>query len=214
MNIFEKLAVIQNKLRAPKGNRNNFGGYNYRSCEDIFQAVKPLLEETKTALTVSDMIELVGDRYYVQARATLTNAEKPGEMVVNIAYAREADVKKGMDESQITGSSSSYARKYAMCGLFCIDGAADADRWNAGDGQPEQKAKKKAVQEKTTGESATLTYIKGMFAKYAYRDFGTQVLDHYGVDALDKMTPEQLAMAAKQAEAYDAAHKDEKEAQA
>ena len=215
MNIYEKLGVIQQKLKAPKDQTNKFGGYQYRTAENILEALKPLLAETKTTLTISDMIEFVEGRHYVLATATLTDTEKPGDRVVNTAYAREAEEKKGADASQITGAASSYARKYCLCGLFCIDSMPpDADRWNAGDGQPEQKAKKKAAQEKTTGESATLTYIKSMFAKYAYRDFGAQVLDHYGVDALDKMTPGQLAMAAKQAEAYDAAHKDEKEAQA
>ncbi len=213
MNIYEKLLKIQSQLKAPKGQTNTFGGYKYRSCEDIFDAVKGYLAETKTVLTVHDMIEQVGDRYYVMAQATLVDAEKPGDIVTNVAWAREADEKRGLDASQITGSSSSYARKYALCGLFAIGGEADADAWNAGDGQPKQKGRTKKDDKPTTGESATMSYVKKMIAKYEYRNFGQQLLDHYGVDALEKMSAEQMAMAAKQAEAYDAVHAEEKEAQ-
>lgn len=218
MNIYEKLLIIQSKLKAPKGQKNSFGGYNFRSCEDIYQAVKPLLTETRTALNVSDLIENVDGRYYIMATAKLTNVDEPSETITNIAWAREAESKKGMDDSQVTGSASSYARKYALCGLFCIDGEKDADSWNAGDGQPKQptRAKKdsKAEPEKDSGTAttATLNYLKKMIVKYAYRDFGGQILAHYGVQALEEMTPDQLAKAAKQAEAYNAAHMDEKEA--
>jgi len=118
----ESLANIQNVLVAPKGQRNDFGKYNYRSCEDILEAVKPHLGNI--ILTVSDDIVLVGDRYYVKATATLTLKD---ETLAVTAYAREALIKKGMDESQITGAASSYARKYALNGLFCIDDTKDAD---------------------------------------------------------------------------------------
>lgn len=216
MNIYEKLMIIQQKLKAPKGQENRFGGYKYRSCEDILEAVKPLLSETKTALTISDMIEDVNGRYYIMATAKLTNCEEPGETVINTAYAREADTKKGMDDSQITGSASSYARKYALNGLFCIDDTRDADAWNTGNGTPETPKKKEpkasAPKESGTAETATKNYLKQMIVKYAYRDFGGQILKHYKVDSIDAMTPEQLATAAKQAEAYNEAHKDEPEA--
>lgn len=216
MNIYEKLMIIQQKLKAPKGQENRFGGYKYRSCEDILEAVKPLLSETKTALTISDMIEDVNGRYYIMATAKLTNCEEPGETIINTAYAREADTKKGMDDSQITGSASSYARKYALNGLFCIDDTRDADAWNTGNGTPETPKKKEpkasAPKESGTAETATKNYLKRMIVKYAYRDFGGQILKLYKVESIDAMTPEQLATAAKQAEAYNEAHKDEQEA--
>ena len=124
--VLKKLAVIQAKLKAPKGQKNSYGGYSYRSCEDIFTAVKPLCSETNTVLTVSDEVVLIGERYYVRATATLLDCDSE-QLVSNIAYARETAVKKGMDESQITGTASSYARKYALNGLFCIDDTKDAD---------------------------------------------------------------------------------------
>jgi hypothetical protein len=122
--MIEKLSRIQAELKAPKSQRNNFGNYNYRSCEDILEAVKPLLAREGLVLTITDSIENIGNRYYVKATATVTDGEKS---ISTTAYAREADERKGMDSSQVTGSSSSYARKYAMNGLFCIDDTKDAD---------------------------------------------------------------------------------------
>jgi hypothetical protein len=116
------LNEIQQKLKVPKGQKNDFGNYKYRSCEDILEAAKPLLGEA--TLTITDEIILIGDRYYVKALVTLSLGE---ESKSTIAYAREAFAKKGMDESQITGAASSYARKYALNGLFCIDDTRDAD---------------------------------------------------------------------------------------
>lgn len=115
---------IQSELKAPKGNYNSFGNYKYRSCEDILEAVKPLLKENNAALTLSDEIVEVGGRVYVRATATLMAEENTVSVT---AYAREAETKKGMDDSQITGTASSYARKYALNGLFCIDDTKDAD---------------------------------------------------------------------------------------
>jgi len=116
------LAEIQKKLKAPKNQHNNFGNYNYRSCEDILEAVKPLLDDMW--LTINDEIVPVGNRYYIKATATLHGTDT--EISVS-AYAREEETKKGMDASQITGSASSYARKYALNGLFLIDDTKDAD---------------------------------------------------------------------------------------
>lgn len=121
----EKLIHIQSRLKAPKGNYNSFGKYKYRSCEDILEAVKPLLAEEGLTLTLSDGIEQIGDRYYVRATASLYENDNLIEIVS--AYAREEDAKKGMDASQITGTASSYARKYALNGLFLIDDTKDAD---------------------------------------------------------------------------------------
>lgn len=121
----KELIQIQTKLNAPKNQRNTFGGFNYRSAEDILESLKPLLKETECFLNITDSIELVGDRYYIKATATITNKE--GVQVSSSAFAREELTKKGMDASQITGSTSSYARKYALNGLFAIDDNRDAD---------------------------------------------------------------------------------------
>lgn len=120
--LHKKLWTVQQTLNAPKNQRNNFGGYNYRSAEDILEAVKPLLQSI--TLTVSDEIVLIGNRYYVKATATLSDGE---DEIAATAYAREEESKKGMDASQLTGATSSYARKYALNGLFCIDDARDSD---------------------------------------------------------------------------------------
>ena len=120
------LTDIQNELKAPKKRTNSFGGYKYRSCEDILEAVKPLLKKYDVTLTISDTIEEIGGRVYVKATAELRNGENIGGYSVT-AYARESELKKGMDDSQITGAASSYARKYALNGLFLIDDSKDAD---------------------------------------------------------------------------------------
>ena len=121
----KELVSIQQELKAPKGQYNSFGKYHYRSCEDILEAVKPLLGKYNCFLNVSDQIEMVGDRFYVKATATIINSE--GKSVTTTAFAREQESKAGMDMSQLTGSTSSYARKYALNGLFCIDDTKDAD---------------------------------------------------------------------------------------
>ena len=121
----KELIIIQTRLNVPKNQRNKFGGFNYRSAEDILESLKPLLKETECFLNITDSIELVGDRYYIKATATITNKE--GVQVSSSAFAREELTKKGMDASQITGSTSSYARKYALNGLFAIDDSKDAD---------------------------------------------------------------------------------------
>lgn len=127
MNIYEKLINIQKELKAPKSNYNDFGRYNYRSCEDILEAVKPICFEYRAVLILSDDILNVGQSNYVEATAILINIDNPVEMVSNKAEARESIDKKGMDDSQITGTASSYARKYALNGLFNIDDTKDAD---------------------------------------------------------------------------------------
>ena len=129
MEIYKKLMGIQTKLKAPKSQRNSFGNYNYRSCEDILEAVKPLLDEFKVALTIKDEIVLIGERYYIKATATLIDIDT-GDTTETSAYARESAEKRGMDSSQVTGATSSYARKYALNGLFAIDDNKDADATN------------------------------------------------------------------------------------
>ncbi len=134
----DKLLKIQMELKAPKNQTNSFGGYNYRSCEDIFEAVKPLLQEEGLVLRVTDELVNIGERYYIKATAILTNGN---DTIENVAYAREEETKKGMDGSQITGASSSYARKYALNGLFLIDDVKDSDTTNMGEEPTLEKAK-------------------------------------------------------------------------
>lgn len=124
----KELMEIQSKLNVPKMLRNNFGGYNYRSAELILEAVKPLLKENGCTLTIVDDIVQVGDRFYIKATATIKNEK--GETECTSAFAREPLSKKGQDDSQVTGAASSYARKYALDGLFCIDDTKDADALN------------------------------------------------------------------------------------
>lgn len=136
-----KLMNIQQELKAPKGQYNDFGKYAYRSCEDILEAVKPLLKKEKVVLTISDELQYIGNRYYIKATATLIDTESEAT-ISNSAYAREEETKKGMDGSQITGASSSYARKYALNGLFGIDDNKDSDTTNIQ--SKEEKEDKKA----------------------------------------------------------------------
>lgn len=137
MSIYEKLAAVQSALKAPKSQYNKFGNYNYRNCEDIIEAVKPLLKANNLMLMLTDDIELIGDRFYVKATATVVDTTD-GNSVYVTAYAREEKEKKGMDGSQVTGASSSYARKYALNGMFAIDDTKDSDTTNTGDNK-EQK---------------------------------------------------------------------------
>lgn len=141
MNIYEKLVSIQNELKVPKTQFNEFGKYAYRSCEDILEAVKPLCKKYKAVLVLKDEIQNIGDRYYVTAIAELIDIEKPEDRIVAKAHAREEESKKGMDGSQITGASSSYARKYALGGLFNIDDNKDSDTTNKGEDRPSKQSK-------------------------------------------------------------------------
>ena len=170
--LLEKLKYVQQNLKAPKNQTNKFGGYNYRSCEDIFEAVKPLLDEQKLALTLEDELIQIGERYYVKATARLYDVERPFihfdsdcdglNEITNTAYAREEETKKGMDGSQITGTASSYARKYALNGLFLIDDQKDADT-DEYQKQEEKKATEKQItilEEKCTDEEIEKIYEK------------------------------------------------------
>lgn len=124
--IYEKLLQIQTKLKAPKSSYNTFGSFHYRTCEDILEALKPLLKETKTVVLIWDEVVRMDERYYIKAVVRFIDCET-GEAIEGYAYAREEREKKGADSSQITGAASSYARKYALNGLFCIDDTKDAD---------------------------------------------------------------------------------------
>ncbi len=146
MSIYEKLLNIQSELKAPKSQINKFGGYNYRNCEDILEAVKPICKKHNAVVYLSDKLVLIGERYYIEATATLVDVET-SETAIVTAYAREEESKKDMDGSQITGASSSYARKYALNGLFDIDDTKDSDTTNQGNAHPKEQSYKQPLGE-------------------------------------------------------------------
>lgn len=161
MEIYEKLNKIQSELKAPKGQYNKFGKYSYRSCEDILEALKPHLLKYGCVVTLTDDMQLIGDRYYLKATATITDAES-GKSVSNVALAREDKERAGMSESQITGTASSYARKYALNGLFLIDDTKDADT----DAYHEQTTGEKRKEEpKIAAATAKANEVKKLLVK-------------------------------------------------
>ncbi len=174
--IYGKLMMIQQELKAPKGQYNSFAEYNYRSCEDILEAVKPLCIKNNATLLLNDAVQEVSGRFYVVATATLVDTES-GDSVFVTAYAREPQNKKGMDDSQITGMASSYARKYALNGLFCIDDTKDADTDEVK--RQEQKPVKKG---EVICESCGIP-IKGVTCqgvRYSPDDIADKSIDRYG----------------------------------
>ncbi len=205
MNIYEKLSNIQQELKAPKNQYNSFGKYSYRSCEDIFEAVKPLLAKNKCVLKIEDEMLVLGDntkekytesyydkdlkrenertiitggqRFYIKATAILKDLESE-EYVINTAYAREEETKRGMDGSQITGASSSYARKYALNGLFLIDDVKDSDTTNTGNS--EEKTVKLASKKQTD-------YIKTLGIDLV------AMCEYYGINDISELTIEQAS---------------------
>lgn len=185
MNIFKQLRDVQSELKAPKSQYNSFGKYKYRNAEDILEAVKPLMAKHKLTLTLTDSIEIIGDRYYVRAEVVVSNDE--GEMIPVTAYAREEENKKGMDGSQVTGASSSYARKYALNGMFCIDDTKDSDSTNTHDSKsatskPAAKAAAKNDGEATIMDKA-INYMKSQNDRKKAYD---TVMKHYGDQLTDK----------------------------
>jgi hypothetical protein len=174
MNIYEKLIKVQTELKAPKNQRNNFGGYNYRSCEDILEAVKPILKNNKLTLILKDNIVNIGDRYYIVAIADLIDIET-GEKIVTQAQARESETKKGMDDSQITGTASSYARKYCLNGLFLIDDTKDADtneyKKQLDNSNPKiNETMVKALTEAIRNKEYTKKAVTDILSKYGYKE--------------------------------------------
>lgn len=147
----KELITIQSELKAPKSQFNKFGGYKYRKAEDILEAVKPLLAKQKCTLIITDDVVLIGNRIYVKATATIKNEK--GECETTNGWAREEETKKGMDGSQITGASSSYARKYALNGLFAIDDNADSDTTN--DGQHQEAQQQAQTQQPAAQQTAS-----------------------------------------------------------
>jgi erf family protein len=208
MNIYEKLLKAQVELKAPKGQYNSFGKYKYRSCEDILEALKPVLDKLKLTLFISDEIVEVGGSYklekkdetvetvgrkYVKATITLVNIEKPDEIIKTSALAREEETKKGMDGSQITGASSSYARKYALNGLFMIDDTKDNDNSSAkieraNRAEAERQEEKQKVQEFLNSRAGMIETLNENLSS----DKLKRMLTAYKVEEIWQMTDEQL----------------------
>lgn len=193
--ILEKLNLIQSKLKAPKGQFNKFGNYQYRSCEDILEALKPLLAETKTVLIIKDDVEFIGDRFYIRAICTLYDAEN-GEKVENAAFAREPESKKGMDSAQITGSVSSYARKYALNGLFAIDDTKDSD---SNENQRQTNSGNSATRNaQRNAQAANISKVRNEIAQmlkaknYDFNNFVEYLKQNYGVEKIEELPVEKL----------------------
>lgn len=190
MNIYEKLLNVQTELKAPKGQFNAFGKYKYRSCEDILEALKSVLNKYKLTFFINDEIVEVNNRNYVKATITIINIEKPDEQIQTSALAREEETKKGMDGSQITGASSSYARKYALNGMFMIDDTKDSDSTNThGKDKTEQEKVKDFLNSRNGMIEKLSEYVKG--------DKLERMLKNYGVKELFEMKDEQLKDACK-----------------
>lgn len=206
MNVWEKLMNVQTKLKAPKNQYNGFGKYNYRSCEDILEGLKPILAEVKAIVILKDEIVQFENRIYVKATAVFMDAEK-GEMVQTSALAREDETKKGMDLAQVTGSVSSYARKYALNGLFCIDDTKDSDATNTHG--KEKKDTPKTQQEvsqgtqptsntntPTTNKSLSDAQVKRLFAiangvGHNADKVKAAIMQKYGISEIHSLTKEQ-----------------------
>ena len=181
LNTYQKLAEVQSRLKAPKNQFNKFGGYSYRSCEDILEALKPILHDCGATLVISDEIVQIGERYYVKATANFINCEN-GEKINNSAYAREEESKKGMDGSQVTGASSSYARKYALNGLFDIDDTKDSDATNThGKAEPKNDTPKK-----DTPKKASAYQVKRL-KKDLSEERLNKMLEFYGIEIIEDL---------------------------
>lgn len=201
MTLKEKLMNIQAELKAPKNLKNTFGGYNYRNAESILEALKPLLLKYKATVTITDKIEEIGGRIYVNSLAAFFDADKPDEKPIVVeAYAREADSKKGMDDAQVTGATSSYARKYALNGLFLLDDTKDVDseecqaqasRATAKE-KPKPKQSKPAETKQEPAEVIPLTEEELLFLSSRYKgDNLTKLLDYYHIEDISQIGAEE-----------------------
>lgn len=169
----KKLATIQSRLKAPKNQYNSFGKYKYRSCEDILEALKPLANEQGCTITIEDSPIMVGEWHYIQATATLSDGYNSKSVK---AYARESETKSGMDSSQITGTASSYARKYALNGLFAIDDTKDADTMdNRPKAETDPTTKELAKVKAQLKQAKTADEIKNVLSLYLYSELKEQV---------------------------------------
>ncbi len=187
--LLERLSKVQTELKVPKGQRNTFGNYNYRNAEDILEAAKPLLAENRLALTLSDELVQVGDRYYVKASAQVQAVESDAFIFAD-GYAREEETKKGMDGSQITGAASSYARKYALNGLFLIDDTKDSDATND-HGKAENQAAQKPAETQTASAGALVhpTLMKEVRDALRGADLLGDVATHFVQATIGKPAP-------------------------
>ena len=183
-NVYMKLVEVQSKLKAPKSQYNSFGKYSYRNCEDILEALKPLLNEVKAIINISDDIVMLGERYYVKATAKFIDAET-GEIIEASAMAREEESKKGMDSSQLTGSTSSYARKYALNGLFAIDDTKDSDTTNTHNKEQNKASNNEIISEAQVKRLFVLAKgkdtdkVKGIVDKYGFKTSKDITKDKY-----------------------------------
>jgi len=187
MNVYEKLLNVQSTLKCNKNQYNSLGKYNYRSCEDIVESVKPLLKQYGLLLTLSDDVELVCNRFYIKATAIVMDIAD-GTYVSVTAYAREEETKKGMDGAQVTGTSSSYARKYALNGLFAIDDTKDADATND-HGKGDTKTDSKSEPKPEPKAEKAVDYRKALIAELKVRGINSEdyAMDH---DLNHETTPE------------------------
>lgn len=186
LNVWQKLNRVQVELKAPKSQWNIFGKYYYRSCEDILEGLKTLLEKYNVAILLSDSVEQVGERYYLVAEAEFVDCET-GESIKKYGRAREEENKKGMDSSQITGSASSYARKYALNGLFAIDDTKDSDATNNGE-QPTTQAKK------STSTGMTNQHLNKLFELGVKKGYSQEKVRQQVVKKFNK-TAEEMTLA-------------------
>lgn len=200
MNIYEKLNKVQTRLVAPKGQYNSFGKYSYRSCEDILESVKPLLAELGLALLLNDSVEQAGEWFYIKCTATLINIEKPEEQASASAFAREPESRKGMDAAQVTGSTSSYARKYALAALLAIDDSKDSDYTNRGEtSQSEPQRTKQAPANSSAGLQEQVKSLQVYLGRALGKDEGfaayKTVLSQLGLKSSSELTEEMMPKA-------------------
>ena len=186
MSVYTKLLNVQSELKAPKSQYNSFGKYKYRSCEDILEALKPILNKNKATVIISDDILFVEGRHYIKATVKFIDTEN-GEMVENSALAREDEVKKGMDSSQITGSVSSYARKYALNGMFAIDDTKDSDSTNTHGVEPEQSKSTGKLSAKQVGRLLAI----GLKAGIKEPDIKKVIKTEFGKDKIEDLNKDQ-----------------------
>ena len=190
MSVYTKLLNVQSELKAPKSQYNSFGKYKYRSCEDILEALKPILNKNKATVIISDDILFVEGRHYIKATVKFIDTEN-GEMVENSALAREDEVKKGMDSSQITGSVSSYARKYALNGMFAIDDTKDSDSTNTHgvelNSSPDQSKSTGKLSAKQVGRLLAI----GLKAGIKEPDIKKVIKSEFGKDKIEDLNKDQ-----------------------
>ena len=199
MSVYKKLIDVQTKLKAPKNQYNSFGKYSYRNCEDILEALKPILKEVGATILISDEVVPVNERYYVKATVKFIDTET-GEVVEASANAREEDNKKGMDSSQLTGSTSSYARKYALNGLFAIDDTRDSDHpitYDEEDKEENKKENKKSIQVISEAQAKRMY----MLAKGKDPDIIKQILSEAGFNSSKAITRDKYNYICEQIEA-------------